>query len=90
MCRRLAHTGADEFNPYSLQHLERGQAIVRSGSDDASRVEIPTPPKGRGNVSAIKKQSRLHYGVPRERVERNIFKVLGAKACWKPRRAGRP
>jgi hypothetical protein len=67
------------FNPYTLQHLERGQAIVRIGSEDASLVEIPVPESGRGNVEAIKKQSRLHYGVPRQRVERNIFKVLGPK-----------
>ena len=67
------------FNPYALQHLERGEAMVRIGGDDASLVQIPVPEPGRGNVKAIKKQSRLHYGVPREKVERNIFKVLGLK-----------
>ena len=67
------------FNPYTLQHLERGEAIVRIGGDDASLVRIPVPPPGGGNVAAIKKQSRLHYGVPRERVERNISRVLNAR-----------
>lgn len=67
------------FNPYALQHLERGEAIVRIGGDDASLVTIPVPQPGSGNVEAIKKQSRLHYGRPREQVERNIFKVLNTK-----------
>ena len=67
------------FNPYTLQHLERGEAVVRIGGDDASLVTIPVPAPGGGNVAAIKKQSRLHYGSQRERVERNIFKVLNAK-----------
>jgi hypothetical protein len=67
------------FSPYTLQHLERGQAVARVGGDDAYIVEIPVPEPGTGNVEAIKKQSRLHYGVARERVERNIFKVLGVR-----------
>jgi len=65
------------FNPYTLQHLERGQAVVRIGAEDACIVRTPAPIPGGGNLEAIAKQSRLHYGVERATVERNILKALG-------------
>jgi len=68
-----------EFNPNTLQQLERGEAVVRVGGGDATMVQIPAPVRGTGNLDAIKQQSRLHYGVPRKLVERNIAKAIGLK-----------
>ena len=67
------------FNPYTLTHLDRGEAVIRIGASEASHVTIPVPQRSGCNVAAIKKQSRLHYGRPRDQVERNIFKALGAE-----------
>jgi hypothetical protein len=53
-----------------LPTLERGQAVVRIGIDDANLAEISVPETSRGNVVANKKQSRTHHGEPRERVKR--------------------
>jgi hypothetical protein len=66
-----------KMNPYTLEHLKRGEAVIRVGGDDAMVVEIPAPRRGEGNVETIKKQSRLHYGHPREKVEANILRALG-------------
>jgi hypothetical protein len=66
-----------DFNPYALQHLERGEAVVRVGSGDANTVQIPAPRVGGGKPEVVKHQSRLHYANRRADVERNIFKALG-------------
>ena len=68
------------FNPYTLQHLERGEAMIRVGVRDAVLIDVPPPQTGRGEPNAVTKQSRLHYGVPRETVERNIMRALRAQA----------
>jgi len=65
------------FNPYLLQHLGRGEAVMRIGGDDTVVVDVAAPPTGTGNVEAIKRQSRLHYGNRREDVERKIMRALG-------------
>lgn len=66
-----------DFNPYVLQHLDRGEAVVRSGSNDAALVDMPLPDDTCGNADTAKKQSRLHYANRRDVVERNILKALG-------------
>lgn len=66
------------FNPYTLQHLERGEAVIRVGGDDALLIDVPTAQVGTADVEAVKKQSRLHYGVARTEVERNFMRALGA------------
>lgn len=65
------------FNPYALQHFEAGEAVIRIGGGDGVIVDVASPPEGKGNVDAIKQQSRLHYGNRREVVERRIMKALG-------------
>jgi hypothetical protein len=91
VCFKLATADADllaptfnrqfqDFNPYALQHLERGQAIVRDGSGDANTVAIPPPWIGKGKPDIVRRQSRLHYANRREDVERNILKALGHKS----------
>lgn len=65
------------FNPYALQHLSRGEAVIRIGSDDGVVIHAARPPKGRQDTEVIKKQSRLHYGNRPEDVERKIMKALG-------------
>jgi len=67
----------EDFNPHTLRHLERGVAVLRIPGTNAREVDIPAPVRGRGNPEAVIKQSRLHYGVRREIVERNIMKALG-------------
>ena len=66
-----------DFNPYGLQHLGRGEAVIRAGSGEANVIDIPLTKACGGDPETIKKQSRRHYGNRREDVERNIFKVLG-------------
>ena len=66
-----------EFNPLRLQDLARGEAILRMPGLDAKEVVVPAPIRGRGNAEAVKKQSRIHYGVRREDVEAKIMKALG-------------
>lgn len=65
------------FNPYALQHFETGEAVIRIGGGDGVVVDVAPPSEGKGNVEAIKRQSRLHYGNRREDVERKIMKALG-------------
>lgn len=82
------------FNPYALQHLETGQAVIRIGGDDGVILDVAQPPEGKGDVEVIKRQSRLHYGNRREDVERRILTALGqskasAAASRKPRSQGR-
>jgi hypothetical protein len=72
-----------EFNAHRLTHLERGEAVVRIGAGDAHVVDIPPPHEGRASLEVILKQSRLHYGVARAKVERNISRALGA--AYQPR-----
>jgi DNA helicase HerA-like ATPase len=66
-----------KFNPYALQHLERGVAIVRRPGRDASEIAVPAPLRGGGNPTAVVKQSRLHYGSRRIDVEARIMRALG-------------
>jgi uncharacterized protein DUF87 len=66
-----------DFNPYALRQLERGEAMVRvAGISDGDLVSLPLEPTDRGSAQAVKKQSRLHYGTRRELVEERIWKVL--------------
>jgi len=65
-----------EYNPVALQHLARGVAVVRIPGTDAREIDVPAPIVDGGNPEAVIKQSRLHYGVSRATVERNIAKVL--------------
>jgi GTPase SAR1 family protein len=64
------------FNPYALRQLALGQAMIRISSRGTSRVDIapPEPPSGRAEV--VRKQSRIHYGMPRAEVEACINKLL--------------
>jgi hypothetical protein len=68
-----------EFNPHTLQHLDRGTAVLRRPGSDACEADVPAPVRGVGNPTAVVKQSRLHYGVRREDAERNIFRVLNLR-----------
>ena len=65
------------FNPEALQNLERGVAVLRRPGHEACEVEIPAPVRGMGNPASVIKQSRLHYGVRRAKVEANILRALG-------------
>ena len=66
-----------DFNPYALRQLERGEAMIRvAGISDGDLVSLPPEPADLGSAEAVKKQSRLHYGTRRELVEHRIWKVL--------------
>jgi hypothetical protein len=67
------------YHPVGLQHLSRGLAVVRMPGSDAREIDVPTPAEVGGNPGAVIKQSRLHYGVRREVVERNIERVLASE-----------
>jgi hypothetical protein len=64
------------FNSYTLQHFARGEAAVRSGSNDGVLVKVPPLEPASGNAAAAKAQSRRHYGRRREVVERHILRQL--------------
>ena len=59
------------FNPVALQSVATGEAWV-----NGTLVKVPAP-RPVGSTEIVRKQSRLHYGNPRDRVERNILKALG-------------
>ncbi len=65
------------FNPYLLQHLERGEAVARIGAGDATAIDIVPPIEGKGDPETVIKQSRIHYAQRREVVEAKLRKVLG-------------
>lgn len=65
------------FNPEVLQHLDRGVAVARRPGHDACEVEVPPPVRGVGSPATVIKQSRIHYGISRARVETNLLRALG-------------
>jgi hypothetical protein len=65
-----------EFNPYALQILEDGHAMVAAPSSEPALVSIPAPGEV-GSTLAVKQQSRQHYGRPRAEVEERINRALG-------------
>jgi DNA helicase HerA-like ATPase len=65
------------FNPETLQHLDRGVAVLRRPGHEACEVKISAPVRGVGRPATIIKQSRVHYGIRRATVEANILKALG-------------
>lgn len=74
-----------DFNPYALQELEVGHAMVRAPGYEAAHVVIPPPTAG-WSTEAVCKQSRQHYGRPRAVVEGNIMRALAlAPASDRPK-----
>jgi hypothetical protein len=67
------------FNPYSLQELAIGEAMVRSLQFDPASVTIPEPAELR-STEQVTRQSRQHYGRPRPEVESYIMRMLGHQA----------
>jgi len=65
-----------EFNPYALQVLEDGHAMVSAPGAEPALITIP-PPKEIGSTESPKRQSRQHYGRPRAVVEDKIARALG-------------
>lgn len=65
------------FNPQALRDLGRGEAFLRTPTEDAVRILIAPLPPGDGDHEAVKRQSSRHYGVPRTRVESRINRALG-------------
>ena len=66
-----------DFNAQALRELSRGEAVVRSPSQDTRRLMIDQVPVPQGQPHRIKHQSRRHYGVPRALVEDRINRALG-------------
>jgi hypothetical protein len=66
------------FNPYALRQLPRGEAMVRISSTEGELVEMHPDPEARGNTDRVKTQSRLHYGVARDKVEDRLKRLLQA------------
>ena len=64
------------FNPYALRQLPRGSAMVRISAGDSEKVQMFPDPLACGDAEAVKKQSRLHYGVARESVEECLRSIL--------------
>jgi len=71
------------FNPYALQVLEDGHAMVSAPGGEPALVSIP-PPQEIGSTEAVKRQSRRHYGRARADVERKIARALGFPAPPQP------
>ncbi len=65
------------FNPHALLHLGRGEAVARIGARDGMLIDVVAPDEGRGDPSAVKKQSRIHYGRSRQQAEARLRKALG-------------
>jgi energy-coupling factor transporter ATP-binding protein EcfA2 len=65
-----------EFNPYALQVLEDGHAMVSAPGAEPALIAIP-PPQAVGSTESVKRQSRQHYGRPRAEVEEKVARALG-------------
>jgi energy-coupling factor transporter ATP-binding protein EcfA2 len=77
----------EEFNPYALQELDVGTAIVRTSAYEAARVTVPAPPLRAGSTDAVRRQSRQHYGRRRSVVEGNLARILAPTVgAGRPRR----
>jgi len=75
LARHFARPHQD-FNPYALQTMEDGYAMLSAPSNEPALVSIPAPHE----ISAsdiVKKQSRRHYAQPRAEVEGRIVRALG-------------
>ncbi len=64
------------FNVNALNQLARGEAFAKIGADDVRRLICPPPSPGRGSAETVRKQSRRHYGRPREDVHEYIERQL--------------
>ena len=64
------------FNPFALRELPRGIAMVRIAGADSEKVAMFPDPDACGDAERVKKQSRLHYGVRREAVDKRIQRIL--------------
>ena len=64
------------FNAYALRQLPRGEAMVRISSHEGELVEMHPDPPSCGSAERVKQQSRIHYGVRREEVERRLTRLL--------------
>ena len=69
-----------QYNPYALRHLEIGEAFWTDGylypyKDVEARVDR----------ELVIQQSRMHYGRPRERVERRIRRAMKIETRHRPR-----
>ena len=65
-----------DFNPYALQTLEDGTAMISAPGTEPGLVAIP-PPAATWAAEAVKKQSHRHYGRRRAVVERKLASALG-------------
>jgi hypothetical protein len=70
------HRLHQDFYPVALQQLPIGQAMVRLAASDTALVTLADAPARLSDGENVKKQSRIHYALPRQRVEANIRKVL--------------
>src|SRR5271166_7130326 len=64
------------FNPYALRQLPRGEAMVRISSHEGELVEMRADPPPCGIADHVKAQSRIHYGVARDKVEDRLKRLL--------------
>jgi hypothetical protein len=64
------------FNPYALRQLNRGEAMVRVPGSEGELAATETAPLPCGMADRVKTQSRLHYGMPRGRVETRLRDLL--------------
>lgn len=62
------------YNPYALQQLQTGQAMVRVLGSEGDLTTLEDAPPARGIAGHVKKQSRLHYGMPRAVIEARFTK----------------
>jgi hypothetical protein len=64
------------FNPYALRQLPRGEAMVRISSNEGELLEMHADPPPCGIAERVKQQSRIHYGVRREKAQERLKRVL--------------
>src|SRR5205814_21207 len=64
------------FNPFALRQLGLGAAMIRISSRGTAQIQIEPPREPAGRAEIVRKQSRIHYGVPRADVEARINKLL--------------
>jgi len=94
ICFRLGDSDAKKmsdgfsyFNENHLQELERGKAIVRSGSrsQDFNLETFPLDNIDEGNSSIIIKNSREQYGVTKDVVEKKLNELYVTKENSPPK-----
>lgn len=66
------------FNTTALQELEDGHAFIASSRHESTRIAVSPPPPV-GDITAVLKQSRRHYGVARSLVEERLARALGQR-----------